>query len=117
MVMGYHQIEMADGDSSLTAFSTKDLPLASASRTLNKAETNYSTTEKELLTIVWGMRYFRPYRFGRKFIVVTDHKPLTSIMSLKDPGSRLLRWRIKLEEYDYDILYKKGGGKTPVPTR
>lgn len=90
----------------------KDLPVAFASRTLNKAEINYSTTEKELLTIVWGMRYFRPYLFGRKFVVVTVHKPLTWIMSVKDPGSRLLRWRIKLEEYDYDIVYKKGGQNT-----
>lgn len=90
----------------------KDLPVAFASRTLNKAERNYSTTEKELLAIVWGMRYFRPYLFGRKFVVVTVHKPLTWIMSVKDPGSRLLRWRIKLEEYDYDIVYKKGGQNT-----
>jgi hypothetical protein len=88
----------------------KDLPVAFASRTLNKAERNYSTTEKDLLAIVWGMRYFRPYLFGTKFVVVTDHKPFTWIMSVKDPGSRLLRWRIKSEEYDYDILYKKGGG-------
>ena len=90
----------------------KDLPVAFASRTLNRAEKNYSTTEKELLAIVWGMRYFRPYLYGRKFTVVTDHKPLSWIMNVKDPGSRLLQWRIKLEEYDYEIVYRKGALNT-----
>ena len=89
----------------------KDLPVAFASRTLNQAE-NYSTTEKELLAIVWGMRYFRPYLYGKHFLVVTDHKPLTWIMNVKDPGSRLLRWRIKLEEYDYEVIYRKGALNT-----
>ena len=58
------------------------------------------------------MRYFRPYLYGTKFTVVTDHKPLTWIMSVKDPGSRLLKWRIKLEEYDYDIVFKAGTSNT-----
>ena len=91
---------------------TRDLPVAFAGCTLNRAERNYSTTEQELLAIVWGMRYFRPYLYGRKFTVVTDHKPLTWIMNVKDPGSRLLRWRIMLEEYDYDIVYRKGALNT-----
>jgi hypothetical protein len=81
--------------------------VAFTSRTLNRAEKNYSTIEKELLAIVWGMRYFRPYLYGRKFTVVTNHKPLTWIMNVKDPGSRLLRWQIKLEEYDYEVVYRK----------
>jgi hypothetical protein len=86
----------------------KDLPIAYASRRLNQAERNYSTSEQELLAIVWGTKYFRPYFYGRKFKIVCDHKPLTWIMNVKDPGSRLLRWRIKLEEYDYEIIHKKG---------
>ena len=90
----------------------KDFPIAFASRSLNKAERNYSTTEKELLAIVWGVRYFRPYLYGTKFTIVTDHKPLTWIVSVKEPGSRLLRWRIKLEEYDYEIVFKRGVANT-----
>jgi hypothetical protein len=50
--------------------------------------------------------------YGRKFTVVTDHRPLTWIMNVKDPGSRLLRWRIKLEEYDYDVMNRKGALNT-----
>ena len=83
----------------------KDLPIAYASRSFNKAERNYSTVEKELAAIVWGIKHFRPYLYGRRFKIVSDHKPLTWIMSVKDPGSRLLRWRIKLDEYDYEIVY------------
>ena len=86
----------------------QDKPIAFASRTLNKAEINYSTVEKELLAIVWSCKHFRPYLLGRTFTVVTDHKPLTWIFSIKDPSSRLLRWRLLLEEYQFKIVYKAG---------
>ena len=72
------------------------------------AEQNYSTVEKELLAIVEACRHFRPYVYGRKFTIVTDHTPLTWLWSLKTPNSRLIRWKIKLEEYDFEIKYKKG---------
>lgn len=85
-----------------------DLPIAYASRTLNRAESNYSTTERELLSIVWSVKHFRPYLYGRKFVILTDHKPLTWLFNVKDPGSRLVRWRLTLEEYDYKINYKPG---------
>jgi hypothetical protein len=67
-----------------------------------------SVTERELLAIVWGCKQFRQFLYGTKFTIVTDHKPLTWVFNVKDPSSRLLRWRIKLEEYDYDIVYKPG---------
>lgn len=82
-------------------------PVCYASRTLNPAETNYSTIEKELLAIVYATKYFRPYIFGRKFTIFTDHKPLEWLFSLKEPLSRLVRWRLRLEEFTYDIKYKK----------
>ncbi|VVC26736.1 Integrase, catalytic core,Macro domain,Retropepsins,Zinc finger, CCHC-type,Ribonuclease H- [Cinara cedri] len=85
-----------------------DLPIAYVSRTLNKAEKNYNTTEKELLAIVWAVKQFRPYLFGRRFTVVTDHKPLTWLFNVKDPGARLMRWRLQLGEHDYEITYKPG---------
>lgn len=86
----------------------QDLPIAYASRTLNNSEQNYSTTEKELLSIVWSIKHFRPYLYGRKFKIVTDHRPLTWLFNCKDPGSKLVRWRLKLSEYEYEIVYKPG---------
>lgn len=90
----------------------KDLPIAYASRTLNKAESNYSTIERELLAIVWAVKHFRPYLYGRKFNILTDHKPLIWVMNIKDPGSRLVRWRLKLEEYEYHMEHKAGKANT-----
>jgi len=86
----------------------KDHPISYASRVLNDAEKNYSTIEKELLAIVYAVQHFRPYLYGKKFLLITDHKPLTWLHKLKDPTSRLARWRIKLAEYDYEIVYKPG---------
>lgn len=90
----------------------EDLPIAYISRTLNKAEKNYNTTEKELLAIVWATKQFRPYLFGRRFTIVTDHKPLTWLFNVKDPGARLIRWRLQLEEHEYNIIYKPGTANT-----
>lgn len=85
-----------------------DKPVACASRTLNESESKYSTIEKELLAIVWACKYFRPYLFGRTFKIYTDHRPLVWLFNLKEPNSKLVRWRLKLEEYNYEIIYKKG---------
>lgn len=83
-------------------------PLCYASRTLNNHETKYSTIEKELLAIVWATKYFRPYLYGTKFTIKTDHRPLVWLSSLKEPNAKLQRWRIRLNEYDFSIEYVKG---------
>lgn len=90
----------------------QDAPIAYASRTLNKAEQNYNTTEKELCAIIWGVKDFRPYLLGLKFKIITDHQALSWLFNIKDPGSRLTRWRLKLEEYEYEIIYKPGVSNT-----
>lgn len=86
----------------------QDKPIAYASRTLNDHEINYSVIEKELLAVVWATKYFRPYLYGRKFNIFTDHKPLEWLSSIKEPNSKLTRWREKLEDYNFNIKYKKG---------
>jgi len=83
----------------------KDKPIAYASRLLNKAEQNYSTIEKESLAIVYCVNHFQPYLYGNKFTIVTDHKLLEWLHSVKNPTSRLVRWRLKLAEYEYNIMY------------
>lgn len=83
-------------------------PIAYYSRTLNSAERNYSTIEKELLSILDSTKHFRPYLFGQKFTIETDHNPLVWLYKIKEPNSRLIRWKLKLEEFNFDIVYKKG---------
>lgn len=86
----------------------KDSPIAFGSKNLDGAEINYSTIEKGLLVIVWAVRYFLPYLYGREFTLITDHRPLVWLHGLKDPVSRLARWKIRRSEYDYVIQYTPG---------
>ena len=71
-------------------------PIAFASRALSKAEKRYSTTERELLAIVYALEIFRPYLFGQKFLLLTDHEPLKYIKKAKHPSDRVLRWIYKV---------------------
>lgn len=93
-------------------FNSADLPIAFASRVLNHAERNYSTIEKELLAIVWSVKRFRPYLYGRHFTIQTDHRPLTWLHKTNSTSSRLVRWRLDLDEYNYDVVYKPGKQNT-----
>ena len=90
----------------------KDKPIAYTSRSLNDCERKYDTYEKEDLAIIYCKTYFRPYLYGRKFTLVTVHKPLVWFQNPKDPCSRVTRWKLKLSEYDLDVPYK--AGKTNV---
>lgn len=86
-------------------------PISFASRTLNNHERNYSTIEKELLAMVWGVKYYRPYIFGREFDLQTDHQPLKWLQaknSGRDINPRLQRWLVQLGEYDARVDYIPG---------
>lgn len=83
-------------------------PIAYASRSLTKAETNYSTTEKECLAAVWALNYFRAYVWGHKVFIVSDHHALCWLKTIKEPAGRLARWSLKLQDCDYEVRHKSG---------
>ncbi|CAN6552417.1 unnamed protein product [Malus baccata var. baccata] len=79
-----------------------------ASRTLNDAQLNYSTTEKELLAVVFALDKFRSYLLGTKVIIYTDHAALKYLFTKKEAKPRLIRWMLLLQEFDIEIRDKKG---------
>uniref|UniRef100_A0A8C5QT05 Gypsy retrotransposon integrase-like protein 1 n=2 Tax=Leptobrachium leishanense TaxID=445787 RepID=A0A8C5QT05_9ANUR len=88
-------------------------PIGFVSRTLNAAEKNYSQIEKEGLAVIFGVKKFHTYLYGRQFTIVTDHKPLISLFNeLKEvpqmASPRIQRWAVTLCGYEYSIVYKAG---------
>ncbi|KAM2147291.1 hypothetical protein ACFX1Q_004053 [Malus domestica] len=79
-----------------------------ASRTLNDVQLNYSTTEKELLAVVFVLNKFRSYLIGTKVIVFTDHAALKYLLTKKEAKPWLIRWMLLLQEFDIEIRDKKG---------
>jgi hypothetical protein len=78
------------------------------SRTLNDAQLNYSTIEKELLAVIFVLDKFRSYLLGSKIIIYSDHAALKYLFSKKDAKSHLIRWILLLQEFDMEIRDKKG---------
>ncbi|UYV83550.1 hypothetical protein LAZ67_23001442, partial [Cordylochernes scorpioides] len=90
----------------------QERPIMFASRTLSEAEQNYSQIEKEALAIIYGVTKFHQFIYGRKFILITDHKPLVTILGPRSgiptlSTSRLQRWALILSAYTYDIKFRR----------
>ncbi|KAI4293213.1 hypothetical protein PAPHI01_2487 [Pancytospora philotis] len=80
----------------------------SYSKSMEKAQRNYSVTDKELLAVVKTLEHFRKYLVGKPFILKTDHQALTSLHKSQNLNARLARWAMKLHDYQFDVVYIKG---------
>ena len=83
-------------------------PIYYASKTMNPAQENYTTTEKELLAVVFAFDKFRQYLVLSKTVVFTDHSALRYLFSKQDAKPRLICWILLLQEFDVEIRDKKG---------
>lgn len=106
----------------------KEHPVAYASRSLSPAEKKYSQIEKEALSLVFGVKKFHQYLWGRQFNLITDHRPLLTLFGEHKglptmAAARIQRWAIILSAYDYHILYRQsekhanadGLSRVPLP--
>ncbi|GJV48116.1 reverse transcriptase domain-containing protein [Tanacetum coccineum] len=83
-------------------------PIHYASKTMTEAESNYTTTEKEMLAVVYAFKKFRSYLIMNKSIVYTDHSALKYLFAKKDAKARLLRWVLLLQEFNFKVIDTKG---------
>ena len=108
----------------------EERPIALTSRTLSKAEQNYAQIEREALGIIFGVRRFHSYLYGRHFVLLTDHRPLTTILSNSKAipsmvAARLQRWALILAAHNYTIKYRRaadhgnadGLSRLPLPVQ
>nr|GEW74841.1 hypothetical protein [Tanacetum cinerariifolium] len=83
-------------------------PIHYASKTMNQAEANYTTTEKEMLAVVYAFEKFCSYLIMNKSIVYTDHSALKYLFAKKDAKARFLRWILLLQEFDFKVIDTRG---------
>ena len=104
-------------------------PIEYTSRTLSPAERNYAQIDKEALAIIYGVKRFHRYLYGRRFTICSDHKPLMYIFGekrgiLQTTSARVQRWALTLMGYQYTIVHRPGEklgnadglSRLPVPT-
>nr|GFA08055.1 reverse transcriptase domain-containing protein [Tanacetum cinerariifolium] len=83
-------------------------PIHYASKTMNQAEAKYTTTEKDMLAVVYAFEKFRSYLIMNKSIVYTDHSALKYLLAKKDTKARLLRWILLLQEFNFKVIDTRG---------
>lgn len=108
----------------------QDRPIAFASCTLTDAQKNYSQIEREAFSIVFGLRRFHQFLYGRSFVIVTDHRPLLSLFAPDRPvpshtAAKLQRWALLLSSYKYTLEYRRSAAhanadsmsRLPLPSK
>lgn len=88
--------------------SGEEVVIAYASRSLSRTERNYTVSERECLAVIFGINKFRPYIEGTPFTIITDHYSLLWLNNMKEPTGRLARWAVQLQQFDYEIIHRKG---------
>jgi hypothetical protein len=83
-------------------------PVAYASKKLLPREVRYATVERECLAIIWGVKKFQVYLYGREFTLQTDQKSLSYLKEAKELNPRLMRWALSLQPYSYRVEAIKG---------
>ncbi|GKD92037.1 reverse transcriptase domain-containing protein [Tanacetum coccineum] len=91
-------------------------PIHYASKTMTEAESNYTTTEKEMLAVVYAFEKFRSYLIMNKSVVYTDHSALKYLFNKKVAKARLLRWVLLLQEFDFKVIDTKGATSLVLKT-
>ncbi|XP_055700122.1 uncharacterized protein K02A2.6-like [Phlebotomus papatasi] len=87
-----------------------------ASKSLTDTEKRYYQTEREALALVWAVERFSVYLIGRKFELETDHKPLEAIFKpTSKPCARIERWVLRMQAFDYTVVYRKGKSNIADP--
>lgn len=78
------------------------------SQKFTSAQRKYSTTERTCLGVLAAIEHFRPYVEGTEFTVITDHASLIWLQNLKNPNGRLGRWILRLQQYNFKLVHRKG---------
>lgn len=105
--LGAILIQICDGQPRIISYASKSLTLA---------EQRYCQTEKEALALVWAVEKFHFYIFGKEFDLISDHKPLEVIFGIKSkPCARIERWVMRLQSYQYKVIYKPGKSNIADP--
>ena len=83
-------------------------PVAYASRKLLDREKRYFVMERECLGIVWGIKKFALYLYGKQFTLQTDHRPLEFLNVSKFDNPRIMRWLLALQSFVFRVEHIKG---------
>jgi hypothetical protein len=83
-------------------------PVSYFSKRLTAQQQKYHTSERELLAIVLAIEYFKQFLYGKHFVILSDHQPLRTILTAEELSSRLSRWLVRLQIFDFTIVYRPG---------